>query len=74
MGALTAGATYDSIKDGDQWGVSASYAAGDMTVGFSTDEGSDWAVTGAYALGTGATINAGVNYTEDAFLGLSFAF
>jgi hypothetical protein len=74
MGALTAGATYDSIKDGDQWGVSASYAAGDMTVGFSTDEGSDWSVTGAYALGTGATINAGVNYTEDAFLGLSFAF
>ena len=74
MGALTAGATYDSIKDGDQWGVSASYAAGDMTVGFSTDEGSDWSVTGAYALGTGASIKAGVNYTEDAYLGLSFAF
>jgi hypothetical protein len=74
MGALTAGATYDSIKDGDQWGVSASYVAGDMTVGFSTDEGSDWSVTGAYALGTGASIKAGVNYTEDAFLGLSFAF
>ena len=74
MGAVTAGATYNSIKDGDQWGVSASYVAGDMTVGFSTDEGSDWSVTGAYALGTGATINAGVNYTEDAFLGLSFAF
>ena len=74
MGALTAGATYDSIKDGDQWGVSASYVAGDMTVGFSTDEGSDWSVTGAYALGTGASIKAGVNYTEDAYLGLSFAF
>jgi len=74
MGALTAGATYDSIKDGDQWGVSASYVAGDMTVGFSTDEGSDWSLTGAYALGTGATIKSGVNYTEDAFLGLSFAF
>ena len=74
MGAVTAGATYNSIKDGDQWGVSASYTAGDMTVGFSTDEGSDWSVTGAYALGTGASIKAGVNYTEDAFLGLSFAF
>jgi hypothetical protein len=77
MGSVTAGATYNSIKDGDQWGVSASYAAGDMTVGFSTDEGSDWSVTGAYALGgasTGASIKAGVNYTEDAFLGLSFAF
>ena len=74
IGAVTAGATYNSVKDGDQWGVSASYVAGDMTVGFSTDEGSDWSVTGAYALGTGAAINAGVNYTEDAFLGLSFAF
>ena len=74
MGSVTAGATYNSIKDGDQWGVSASYSAGDMTVGFSTDEVSDWAVTGAYALGTGASIKAGVNYTEDAFLGLSFAF
>jgi len=74
MGAVTAGATYNSLKDGDQWGVSASYAAGDMTVGFSTDEGSDWTVTGAYALGTGASIKGGVNYTEDAFLGLSFAF
>jgi len=74
IGAVTAGATYNSIKDGDQWGVSASYTGGDMTVGFSTDEGSDWTVTGAYALGTGASIKAGVNYTEDAFLGLSFAF
>jgi hypothetical protein len=74
VGAVTAGATYNSIKDGDQWGVSASYTAGDMTVGFSTDEGSDWAVTGSYALGTGASIKGGVNYTEDAFLGLSFAF
>ena len=74
IGAVTAGATYNSVKDGDQWGVSASYVAGDMTVGFSTDEGSDWSVTGAYALGTGASIQAGVNYTEDAFLGLSFAF
>lgn len=62
MGAVTAGATYNSIKDGDQWGVTASYAAGDVTVGFSTDEGSDWSVTGAYALGgasTGASIKAG---------------
>ena len=74
MGAVTAGATYNSVKDGDQWGVSASYAAGDMTVGFSTDEGSDWSVTGGYALGGGASIDAGVNYTEDAYLGLSFAF
>jgi hypothetical protein len=40
--ALTLGASYDSIKDGDQWGVSAAYAAGAVTLNLSTDEGSDW--------------------------------
>ena len=66
--------TYDSLKDGNQWGVSAGYTAGDMSVGFATDEASNWKVTGGYALGTGASVEAGVNYTEDAYLGLSFAF
>ena len=74
MGAVTGKFTYDSIKDGNQWGVSAGYTAGDMSVAFATNEASSWSVTGGYALGTGASIKAGVNYTEDAFLGLSFAF
>ena len=74
MGSVTVGGSYNSIKDGDQWGVSASYAAGDVTLSASTDEGSDWSVEGGYALGAGASVKAGVNYTEDAFLGLSFAF
>ena len=66
--------TYDSLKDGNQWGVSAGYTSGDMSVGFATDEASNWKVTGGYALGEGASVEAGVNYTEDAYLGLSFAF
>ena len=74
MGAVNGKFTYDSIKDGNQWGVSAGYSAGDMSVAFATNEASSWSVTGGYALGTGASIKAGVNYTEDAFLGLSFAF
>ena len=74
MGSVTVGGSYNSIKDGDQWGVSASYAAGDVTLSASTDEGSDWSVEGGYALGAGASVKAGVNYTEDAYLGLSFAF
>ena len=73
-GALTLGATYDSIKDGDQWGVSADYAAGALTMNLSTDEGSDWSASGAYALGSGASLVAGTNYTEDAYVGVSFAF
>ena len=74
MGAVNGKFTYDSIKDGNQWGVAAGYTAGDMSVAFATNEASSWSVTGGYALGTGASIEAGVNYTEDAFLGLSFAF
>jgi len=74
MGAVSGNFSYDSLKDGNQWSAGASYAAGDMTVGFTTNEASSWTVTGGYALGTGASIEAGVNYTEDAYLGLSFAF
>jgi hypothetical protein len=74
MGAINGKFTYDSLKDGNQWGVSAGYTAGDMSVAFATNEASSWSVTGGYALGAGASVKAGVNYTEDAFLGLSFAF
>jgi len=74
MGAMGVNFSYNTIKDGDQWGIGASYKSGDMSVAVSTDEGSDWSATGTYALGTGASVNAGINYTEDAYLGLTFAF
>ena len=74
LGTTTLGATWNSIEDGDQWGISAAYAADGMTISASTDEGSDWAVSGSMELGTGASVVGGVNYTEDAYLGLSFAF
>jgi len=74
MGATTLGASWNSKEDGDQWGISAAYAADGMTISASTDEGSDWSVSGSMALGGGASAVAGVNYTEDAYLGLSFAF
>ncbi len=73
-GALTMGATYNSIKDGDQWGVSAAYAAGALSLNVSTDEGDDWSASGAYDLGNGASLVGGTNYTEDAYVGVSFAF
>jgi hypothetical protein len=74
MGATTMGATWNSVEDKDQWGISAAYAADGMTVKASTDEGSDWSVSGSYLIGTGASVVGGVNYTEDAYLGLSFSF
>ena len=74
LGATTLGATWNSVEDGDQWGISASYAADGVAFKASTDEGSDWAVTGSKTLGTGASVVGGMNYTEDAYLGLKFAF
>jgi len=74
LGATTLGASWNSIEDGDQWGISAAYAADGMTISASTDEGSDWSVSGSMALGGGASIVGGVNYTEDAYVGVSFAF
>jgi len=75
MGAVTAGASWNSKEDGDQWGISAAYTAADgISFSASTDEGSDWAISGSYAMGEAASVVGGVNYTEDAYLGLSFAF
>jgi len=74
MGSVSTKATYNTVKDGDQWGISATYAADGVSLTAATDEGSDWAISGSYLLGTGASVVGGVNYTEDAYLGLSFAF
>jgi len=74
LGATKLGATWNSVEDGDQWGISAAYTADGMTINASTDEGSDWSVSGSYLMGTGASVVGGVNYTEDAYLGLSFSF
>ena len=74
MGAANFGATWNSVEDKDQWGISAGYTADGMTIAASTDEGSDWSINGSVDLATGAKVVAGTNYTEDAYLGLSFAF
>ena len=36
--------------------------------------GDQHSVSGSMALGGGASLVAGTNYTEDAYLGMSFAF
>ena len=54
--------------------MSAAYAAGALSLNVSTDEGDDWEASGAYDLGNGASLVGGTNYTEDAYVGVSFAF
>ena len=74
MGNVSTSASWNSREDGDQWGISATFAEGATSITASTDEGSDWSISGAYALESGASIVGGVNYTEDAYVGVSFAF
>ena len=74
VSGLTVGAGWNSIEDGDQWRISGAYTMGAISVAASTDEGEDWEVTGSYDLGSGASLVGGVNYTEDAYVGVSFKF
>ena len=74
MGAITVGGEWNTIEDGNQWSINGAYSANGISVAASTNEGEEWEVTGSYALGSNASLDAGVNYTEDAFVGVSFSF
>ena len=74
VAGFTAGASYNTIKDGNQWGVNAAYAVDGMSVAYNTNEGEEWTATASYALNDLASVNAAVNYTEDAYVGVSFKF
>jgi len=74
VGGLTAGGEWNSIEDGNQWSVNGAYAIEGITIAAGTNEGEEWEVTGSYALTDAASAVAGVNYTEDAYVGVSFSF
>ena len=74
MGAITVGGSWNTIEDGNQWSINAAYSANGITVSADTNEGEEWTVTGSYALSDAASLDAGVNYTDDAFVGVSFSF
>ena len=73
-GAVTVGASFNTIKDGNQWSLNGAYAQDGMSFGFKTNEAEKWTATAGYELSDAASIEAGVNYTEDAYAGLSFKF
>jgi hypothetical protein len=74
MGAMSVGASWNSIEDDNQWSINGAYAAGAISLAASTNEGEEWEITSAYDLGSNASVKAGVNYTEDAFVGVAFNF
>lgn len=62
------------VKSNDAWEVEAGYAANGITIGAKTTDLDKWKVTAAYDLGGGLSLEAGTNYTNDAFVGAKMAF
>ncbi|MGJ8622790.1 MAG: hypothetical protein ACSHW1_08430 [Yoonia sp.] len=74
VSGLTVGAKYGLREDGNQWSVSAAYAMDAISVAASTNEAEEWEVTASYAISDAASLDMGVNYVDDAFVGVSFSF
>ncbi|MDC1228652.1 hypothetical protein N8Z63_02895 [Octadecabacter sp.] len=73
-GAVTVGASWNSIDDGNQWSMNAAYAADALSLAFSTNEAESWEITAGYELSDAASIVGGLNYTDDAYVGVTFDF
>ena len=62
------------LEDDSDWKVTAGYSANGMSLGMETNQSDAWKITAGYDLGGGAAIEAGVNYTNDAYAGVAFTF
>lgn len=63
-----------SFDTDDYWYVGGSYSNNGMSFAASTDSDSAWEVTAGYDLGGGLSLEAGYNYTNDAFIGAAMTF
>lgn len=68
---IMATASYDTDS---AWSVGGSYTMNGMSFAASTDDASAWEVTAGYDLGGGLSLEAGYNYTNDAFIGAAMTF
>ena len=63
-----------SADSADSTSISVGYSANGMSVDYSTDQDSLWEANASYDLGGGASLVAGMNYSEDAFAGINLSF
>lgn len=63
-----------SYNTDSEWSVGGSYTNNGISLAASTDDGNAWEVTGGYDLGGGLSLEAGYNYTKDAFIGAAMTF
>lgn len=62
------------VDTANAWEAEAGYTANGITVGAKTTDASEWKVTAGYDLGGGLSLEAGMNYTDDMFVGAKMAF
>ena len=62
------------LSDDDSWEVEGGYSVNGFTVGMKTTSADAWKATGAYDLGGGASVEAGLNHTSDAYAGVKVSF
>jgi outer membrane protein OmpU len=62
------------FKTDDTWEVKAGYSANGMGFDLKQTSADKWIVSGSYDLGGGASLSGGINYTDDAYVGMSFSF
>ncbi len=63
-----------SYNTDSEWSVGGSYTMNGISFAASTDDASAWEVTAGYDLGGGLSLEAGYNYTNDAFIGAAMTF
>jgi outer membrane protein OmpU len=75
---LTVAIASDNSKDAttgkSDWDLDLSYTLSDVALAWGTDENDAWAVTASKSLGGGATAQAGLNWEDSMYAGISFAF
>jgi outer membrane protein OmpU len=71
---LTIGLSSDNSASGGDWDVDLGYSLSGVALAYGTDENDAWAATASKSLGGGATAQAGINWEDSVYAGISFAF
>jgi len=62
------------VNTKDEYDLALGYSANGVGLNVSTDEADKWSASASYDLGGGASLAGGVNYADDAYVGVSFSF
>jgi outer membrane protein OmpU len=71
---FTITASSDNSASGGDWDLDLGYVLSGTTLAYGTDENDAWAATASRSLGGGATVQAGLNWEDSMYAGISFAF